>query len=291
MALSLSPKKIDVSFSLASGTFGDSGSNTANVTGLRVTCHVLNRGGAGQSNMELAIYGLPLSIMNQLTTFGTNYQLQQKNGVTVSAGDADSGMSVVFQGNIFQAWVDGQSQPNVCLRVVATPGTFYNAKPQTPLSYPGAVSAATIANTIAGYLGLTLENNGVNTVVSNPYYASDAISMITELAEHAGFDWTIDKSVLAITPKGKGRAGDPPLISAQTGMVGYPIFVSNNLVVRSVFNPNIKYQGFIKIQSDLTPANGTWKVGKIEYELESKVPHGKWFNVMTCQSQNSQAAA
>ena len=74
-------------------------------------------------------------------------------------------------------------------------------------------------------------------------------------------------------------------------MVGYPIFVSNNLVVRSVFNPNIKYQGFIKIQSDLTPANGTWKVGKIEYELESKVPHGKWFNVMTCQSQNSQAAA
>ena len=288
--MSLSPKLIDVSFSLAQGSFGDGGGNTANASGYRVVCHIVNVGGAQQSNMELAIYGLPLAMMNQLTTFGTNYQQVYKNGITVSAGDADSGMSVVFQGNIFQAWVDGQSMPNVCLRVVATPGSFYSAMPQTPLSYSGATQATTVAKAIAGYMGLTLEDNGVTTVLTNPYYASDAFSMITDLAEHAGFDWTIDKTVLAITPKGKARAGDPPLISAETGMEGYPLFVSNTVVLKTLFNPNIKYQGLVNVQSDLTPANGSWKVIKIEYHLESKVPHGKWGSVLTCVTSDAATA-
>ena len=279
--MSIVSRLIDVSFSLANGSFGDGGGNTANASGYRVSCHVVNAGGPRQSNMELAIYGLPLPLMNQLTTFGTNYLQQLKNGVTVSAGDASGGMAIVFQGNIFQAWVDGQSMPSVCLRVVATPGSFYNVKPQTPLSYSGATKASTVAQAIAGYMGLTLEDNGVNTVLSSPYYASDAISMIADLAEHAGFDWTIDKTVLAITPKGKARKGDAVTLSPETGMIGYPMFVSNTVVVRSLFNPNIEYQKLVNVQSSLTPANGSWKVIKLESHLESKVPHGKWESVVT----------
>jgi hypothetical protein len=61
---------------------------------------------------------------------------------------------------------------------------------------------------------------------------------------------------LAITPPGPARAGDPVLISPQTGMVGYPTFVSPNIVVKALFNPNVKYQGLIQVQSELTPACG-----------------------------------
>jgi hypothetical protein len=152
------------------------------------------------------------------------------------------------------------------------PGNFYNVKPQTPLSFQGPTQASTIAQKIAGYLGMSLENNGVNTVLTNPYYASDAVSMIRDLAEHAGFDWIMDKGVLAITPPGQARAGDPVLISPSTGMVGYPTFVSPNIVVKSLWIPQVKYQGLIQVQSELTPACGMWKVIKLDLDLEAKYP-------------------
>jgi hypothetical protein len=276
--MSFSQKLIDVSFSLANGNFSGGG-NSYVASGLRVSCHIDMRGGAAQSHMELAVYGLPLSAMNALTTFGTQYNQQSKNGVLVEAGDA-SGMSLVFQGNIYQAWVDAQAMPQVCLRVVATPGNFYNVKPQKPLSFSGATPASTVAQQIASNLGMSLENNGVTTILSNPYFASDGVSQIRKLAEHAGFDFIMDKGVLAITPAGKARSGGAVLI-APPKMVGYPIFVSNTIVVKAQFDPSVKYQGLIQVQSDLAPACGTWKVTKLEYDLESKVPHGKWFMVMT----------
>ena len=105
----------------------------------------------------------------------------------------------------------------------------------------------------------------------------ESVSMIRNLAEDAGFEWIMDKGVLAITLPGQTRAGDPVLISPQTGMVGYPTFVSPNIVVKALFNPNVKYQDLIQVQSELTPAYGIWKVIKLDLDLEAKVPHGKWF--------------
>jgi hypothetical protein len=236
--------------------------------------------------MDLAVYGLPLSVMNAMTTFGSQYNLQTKNTVMVSAGDA-AGMSLVFQGNIYQAWVDGQSQPQVCLRVKATRGQLLQCSPQTPLSFQGPTQASTIAKQIADYLGATLENNGVNTVLTNPYFASDAMSMIHKLAEHAGFDYILDKGVLAITAPGQARAGAAVLISPQTILDGYPIFASPTVTVKALFNPNVKYRGLVQIQSDITPACGTWLVIKLDIDLESKVPHGKWH--MTSQGITTQS--
>jgi hypothetical protein len=154
------------------------------------------------------------------------------------------------------------------------PGALLNVKPQVPLSFQGPTPASTIAQKLAGYLGMTPENNGVNAVLTNPYYASDAVSKIRMLAEHAGFDWIMDRGVLAITPPGQARAGDPVLISPQTGMSGYPEFVSPNVVVKALFNPNVRYLGLIQVQSELTPACGIWKVIKLDLDLESKVPQG-----------------
>jgi hypothetical protein len=47
--------------------------------------------------------------------------------------------------------------------------------------------------------------------------------------------------------------------------------------VKALFNPNVKYQGLIQVQSELTPACGIWKVIKLDLDLESGVPHAKWF--------------
>ena len=76
------------------------------------------------------------------------------------------------------------------------------------------------------------------------------------------------------------------LISPQTGMRGYPAFNQNAVVVTALFNPAVKPYGNIQIQSDITPACGTWKVNRLTYELESLTPHGRWF--MTVEAVSTQ---
>jgi hypothetical protein len=129
---------------------------------------------------------------------------------------------------------------------------------------------------------VSIENNGVNAVLTNPYYYSDAISMIRHLSEHAGFEWILDRGTLAIVPPGQSRQGRAVAISPQTIQVGYPMFVSNLLVVKCLFDPDFAIRKNVSVQSSLTPASGTWSIAKIEHDLEALMPHGKWFSTLSC---------
>ena len=55
-------------------------------------------GGADMSSLDAEIYGMTLSQMNQLTTFGTQFATVGKNYITVQAGDAGGQLSTVFVG-------------------------------------------------------------------------------------------------------------------------------------------------------------------------------------------------
>ncbi len=37
----------------------------------------------------------------------------------------------------------------------------------------------------------------------------------------------------------------------------------------------------MQIQSDLTPACGTWAINYVDLELDSMVPHGRWFATLS----------
>src|ERR1039458_9733028 len=68
----------------------------------------------------------------------------------------------------------------------------------------------------------------------------------------------VEKNVLAIWPTGEARKGSAPTVSRKTGMVGYPTFRGSSVFVKTLFNPAVQYGQNITIQSDITPANGTW---------------------------------
>jgi hypothetical protein len=257
-----SSKILQADFSLASGNFqsGSGSGNNLSVSGLRMSAHIKVTGGAALSEVDLTIFGMSLSQMNQLTTFGTNFLSYNKNGLTIQAGD-ESGMTLVFQGIIRTCYVDAQSQPQVCLRVHAGVGDYHNVAPQVPISFRGPTPAATIAKKIAGYMGYGFIDNGVKTILNNPYYSSDAVTMMRRLGEHANFDWHIDCGNVTITPPGGSNGDEVPLISPQTGMVGYPVFNSQQLVVKTQFGvPVVKREQKVQIQSDITPACGVWTV-------------------------------
>jgi len=278
--MSFTEKKITVQFNLANGSFGDGKNNTAIVTGLRCSANIDATGGVSSNRMQLAVYGLPLSLMNQLSTVGTQYNSLYKNSITVEAGDDTTGMSLVFGGVIFSAFVDAQNMPDVAFRVQAAPGPFQAVKPVPALSIKGSADAAGMMGNLAKQMGLAFENNGVQVKLANPYFGGTAWTQAMAIARHGNFDLIYEPNKMVISPRGQPRQGDAILISPDTGLVGYPMFSENMVVVRCLFNPAVKQLSLVEVKSDLTPANGKWQVKSITYELESQTPGGRWFMVL-----------
>jgi hypothetical protein len=273
--LAFTQKLITAQISLASGQFSGGG-NTYSISGLRATVHIRNLGGLQNSHLEMAVYGLPLSVMNQLSMVGTQFGEQLNNTITVQAGDIN-GMTTVFDGTLFMAFVDAQNMPRVAFRMMAKPGHYQALQMIPPTSIPGTSDVATTMQKLAQAGGFSFENNNVVKKLSNIYLPGAIKQQIAVLAEHAGIEHIVDKNVLAIWNPGSSRtSGGNPLISPATGMIGYPMFNAQQVLVLTEFNPAVTYGGQITIQSDLTPACGTWPVTRLEYDLECFTPRGKW---------------
>jgi hypothetical protein len=282
--MAFAKKRIDLTISLGTGQFGDSGANTVTLTGLRTSIEAQSYGGDAQPQLSLKVYGLSQSMMNQLTTIGfVNSAIRFKNAVQVAAGDDGGVMSTLYNGTISQVWADFNSIPDVCLNINSVTGLAANLKPVGALSYQGATDVATIMQTIANTMGIGFENHGVSVQLSAPYLPGTALAQMRSCARAADINAQIDRDVLIIWPKSGARGTDVTLVSPSSGMVGFPTFSSNGLNVRTLFNPSLKIGGKIQIQSSLTPACGTWRIAQLSHSLESETPNGRWFSTILAQ--------
>ncbi len=276
--MSFAKRQISVRFQLGQGAFGDTGMKIVNVSGLRAHAHIIKAGAETLGECQLSVFGLKQSIMNELSALANYDMVVRQNTVIVSAGDEGAaGLATVFEGTIAEGWADLNSAPDTRLQVVAYAGMLQKLKPVPPTSYPGSADAAVIMQTIAGTMGLQFENNGVSVMLSTPYLTGTAWEQARSCAEAAGINWTIDNGTLAIWNNPGHRSGQPPLVSAATGMVGYPAYTGVGIGVKTLFNPLISPGGTVAVQSSIGSACGTWYVTDVSYDLQSETPGGAWF--------------
>src|ERR1700751_2366097 len=117
--MALVQRKLRATFKLAGATFQESGTDTVTVADLRMSAKIVKAGGPTMNNLQLRIYGMTLSLMNQLSTLGMKVTIDRRNMVTLEAGDSASAPSVVFVGTIVDAWADMQSMPDVGFNISA----------------------------------------------------------------------------------------------------------------------------------------------------------------------------
>lgn len=276
--MTFATKQLAITISLGTGQFGDTGANTVTVTGLRAKAEIQQFGGGAMPQIQLLVYGLPAAMINQLTAIGPiNSAVMYQNSVLIAAGDAGSALTTIYDGTIWQAWGDYNQIPDSTLNIAGASGLAAALKPIGASSYPGSADVGTIMQQLAGLAGLSFVNNGVSVQLSNPYFPGTALAQIRECAQAAGINFAIDTGVLQIWPKSGSRAAAIPTISPETGMVGYPTFSSNGLMLTTVFNPSIVIGGIVQVQSSVTPACGQWVVVQISHSLESETPGGQWF--------------
>lgn len=294
--MSFVQRKIDVQFNLgvspASGkqqTFTEGGDQLY-ISGLRASAQITQAGGLSMGNANLTIFGMTLSQMNQLSTLGINPLVIGPNFLTILAGDDESGMNVAFQGSITNAWMDGNAQPNVPLRVEAHSGLYQAIAASPPKGYPTGLKVQDVLSVLANEMGYAFENNGVNvTLPPGTYFHGSARNQAIAAAKSAKINMVIEKNVLAIWPLGGARNSNTVIqLAPGKGMKGYPSYTSKGIQVECLYNPAIQFGGTVEVKnaigadgvSIMPPAEGKWVVYTLEHNLEAQTPDGSWFSVL-----------
>ncbi|OAI28695.1 hypothetical protein A1351_11365 [Methylosinus sp. R-45379] len=268
--MAFTEKQLRVTFNLSDGS-------SKTIAGKRIVAKVSNAGAPSQGQLDCVIFGLRLSDMNQMSTVGTQWGVFNQNKVTLEGGDA-SRMNLIFKGTIGIAFVDANAQPEVCFRFNAVAAGYESVSPIDPTSNETDTDVVQTLQQIATKAGLGFENNGVNIKIGPQYLAGSALEQIRVLCDAAGIMWIIENNSLAIWNPGQARKGAAVLISPQTGMIGYPAFSTNSIIVRTQFNPQLKFGCQIEVKSDLTPATGTWNTFYVAHDLSAQLPGGPWLS-------------
>lgn len=275
-------KVLELTVMLGSGTFGEDVGDTVTLSGFRMLADAMSPGGDSMGACQIRVFGLSNDLMNKLTTIGqVNTAIRAKNSILLAAGEKDGVLSTVFQGTILDAWADYNSSPEVAFNIIAYAGLDAAVKPVNATSYKGPTDVATILSDLAqNEMGLAFEGNGVDVKLSSPYLHGTALDKVRAITRAADVGWTIDRGTLAIWPRIGSRQGTIPLISPDTGMVGYPSLSSKGMTVRMLYNENIRFGGDIQVQSAIPMACGKWHVFNLSHSLSCEMPDGPWFTTV-----------
>lgn len=271
------------------------GSNTLELTNFRMTAKVV-KAGIQQGTMDGAIYGMTLSQMNTLSTLGLKINLVGRTSITLLAGDGPppgSNFRIVFQGAVQNAYADMNASPDVPFRVQCFSGQAQAVQANPPVSFKGAVDVAVLMAALANQMGLNFDNSaGVSVQLAKTYFPGSALAQMRAAAEAANITASIDNNTLVIFPKnGASKASNTVEVNVGTGMIGYPAFTSTGIMVKSLFNPSLRWGNMVKVTSIIEPANGTWAIITLEHDLDSRVPNGKWQSSIGCYNPTSNPSA
>lgn len=248
---------------------------------LRVSAEIMYAGGMQMGTAVLLIYGMTESEMNELSTLGARVFSYPERKVTVTAGDELNGMNVVFTGQLTNAWADLQAMPQVVFHVEAQEDLANGVKPSdkdtSATSYEGGVPVEKVIEDLSKKMGYAFENNGVHVMLQDPYFFGSLRDQLMKAVQSAKIEHVVQSGKLAIWPVNGSRDGVIQ-VSKETGMRSAPSFTVEGVLVKKLFDKPIKHGSKMNITSEtVSKANGEWNINRIDYMLESKMPHGEWF--------------
>lgn len=275
------------------------GANQISLSGFAMNASVVALGMVDGVTMQVQVYNLPYDIMAMLAGYGNkgvfvfdaddsaaggsggiDIELFASERTTATAQtDADfrkTAASRVFYGTLLAAEADFSSTPTPSLTIIANALHASRLTVAEPISIKGEAKAADLFAELARKMGLTFENNGVDAVVNDPYYAGSLWDQVRELCEDIACDYIVDNGVLAVCAAGVARDGVVSTVSSRNGLIGYPSFDGSGIVFRTIYRPNFQYLGPVNVKSDFPNATGTYRIYYIAHHLSCQMPGGPW---------------
>ncbi len=268
-----------ISLAASGATFKEGGNTVELPAGLRMSAQIQNAGGLSDGTLDLTIYGMTKSEMNQLSTLGVQINLVPKNAITLTAGEFGGNMTTAFQGYIIAAYADFNAQPEVAFHISAHTLAAFATAPAEASSFKGPADVATIMAGYATKMGLRFENSGVQTKLPNSYYSGSLREQAQRVVKQAGISWNAGEGgTLAIWPKNGVRTGGKiPVIAPppKGSMQGYPTYTAYGIMVKNLYDPTFGLGQQVSVESSVL-TTGQWAIYGLSHALESETPNGKW---------------
>lgn len=282
MTNKITRRAITVTITLGGGKDGEREIGQYKLEGGRVECAISSYNVYSMGALQCRIYGLPLSDIKKLTVAGTLlHERFAKNRIQIDAGDEGEELTTIFRGNIYTAYGNFQEAPEVSLEVVAITLGAQQVKPAKNYSTKGALPASAIFKHLANEAGIGYVNEGVDAVLPIQYLTGSITQQIRQVAQAADVHFVIEpgSEILYTWPKGSARTGYMPTVGPGNKLVGYPVFSSQAINIRTEFLPNVLLGGKIKLAGDTLGdmINREWKISQVTHELAAQVPNGPWF--------------
>lgn len=288
------------------------GGSSLSIEGFRATVSITMAGGDFMSQMTAEIYNLPPDLTNILSTLGM-YNVMSSvfcNQIIVYAStdnsDPDHPFYIkVFEGSIIVAYLDNNQAPNPVFHIQSQPAGGFNLRASPTVSFEGSVSKVDVVRAIVYNFKQTLNANNINVNVSggdssinppirevvncgvsgslnNPHYHGDLMTQLDRVRIDGNFSISLQNGVLYLYNVGDSIDeddihGSPPLFARQTGMIGYPQYCSQGLIINSIFRPEILFGQTVQVLSSIQPACGLWPaMVSLHHELSTLMPDGPW---------------
>lgn len=275
--------------------FPESGTNTLVVSNCRASVSIQTVP-LVPTNADVKIFGMLQPDMNALTAIFFNIRQRYVPNNLIIEQNSGAGWTQVFSGQITDAQPRYRAMPNVFFEIVAMTGYQWQVIAVPPLSYPGTVPVATIAQQIATNMGYALDNTaGVTASVTNGYFPGTNTDQLNRLCQMSRTQYVLVTSIDSVSgqqtgtvyiyPNGMFVPSIPMVqLSPQSGLDGYPELEKYGLTITSLFNPTIVAGGRLQVTgSEIPAANGVWSPFVVNHTLEPNMPGGRWHSVSQCQ--------
>lgn len=285
---SFTQKTIEAEIILGKGDFS-AGGNTLMVNayngekdffGLPITVAIEKPGQPDPNSANISIFGLSEDNLKQLVSLSFLRHTSQHNLISIKAGDLGAELSTAFQGEISSAWADFNSAPNIELKIEALSGFYPQRIAASPQSINGTASAADLIAQQAAQIGYSFVNYGVTAQVRNAVFNGSPIEKSRQIAKQVGAQLIIDDRTMVLKANDTPRDGEAPLLSAESGMLGHPVFTQDGITIKCIYRPDVRLGGLFKVESIVPGATGTWQVTKLSHNLSAYSTDGAWATTM-----------
>lgn len=269
-------KTIRVTAQLQKGQFSGSG-NTVIIENVPITVDITKQGGEDKNKATITVENLKLETVKQLTVLSFKRLETYNNVVQIEAGNKDTDLSTIFIGEVTSSIPEISDNGTLSLKMEVMAGYYPALIPSKPVSVQGVTTIDNLMSQFAKEAGYSYENKNITGSVSNCVFIGSPIAKARALAKQTNIDLLIDDNKFIIQTFNAPKDGQIPLISKNTGMIGYPSFSSDGIDVKCEFNNNLKVGGYFKLESILPFATGEWQIVKLTHRLEAYQPSsGTW---------------
>lgn len=273
-------KELRYEFTLSKRKFDNEGNNKLSIGNLKSSFRVGAYGDYGGTQAEITIFGLSAERLAVLSGQGIGVYTPRPGDALV---DVFVGNTKIYSGNIRASYANMNGQPETALILNAVAGFNLQIEPASPFSLPGSVDVYDMLGAICKVYGLGFNSPMVNRpVAQNPYYNGSPMDKIREICADHGLSYQIFDKVLNVWPKDSPLDKVVPVVSAESGLIGYPVFSEAGITFQTQYSSLLAQGREVDLRTSLPNASGRYLLRVVEHFLTSWTEGGSWHTV--CQA-------